>query len=412
MVTRVGLRGSLLVATGRAAIGIALLIVGFALARVDRIDDFGAIARGIAIAHILAQFTDGGALAALVARSGEPSTNALRWASRSTIGRQVAARSLPLALVAAGAALAFDVPPIAAAAVFVGVAWQRAAADVLRSDGRPVGFAIVSGLAPSVLWLLFAGLALVAGVSRSASLLLLLHAAASTITALAAATAIRRSNSGTSDGGDPATRADVIAALAGRGHFFVEGLLEAAVRNVDVVLIAAVVATEDAGRYALAARLVPVAMTPLAAVNGALARRFSDLWSTGGAPALSALAQKTARLTTPVPAAMLAVALVVALIGPDGDTTTVAAVAVALLAAATVSTATGSGGLLLGICRQEALSARMSAASIAVSILALLVFGAVWGVVAGAVGFAIGIAVQNIAQAAALRREANVVSHI
>ncbi len=414
--TAVRLRtGVAMVALSRAVNGGAVLLVGLTLGAAGQIGDFGVLARAIAIAHLAAQFTDAGGLAAFTARSADPMTERQRHNHRWWLTRRVAVRAGLLLPVTAAVASVVDVPPLPAIAVFGAVSAQRLAAELLRSDGATAAYAVVAGL-PSALWLAACLLVLVAGAAPSATSVTLLYAAlvaavgvAALLRILASGPALSADESGLDAGiGDRSEDA-----LSGRRALFVEGVLEAAVRNVDVILVTLVVGRDEAGLYAIASRLVAVAMTPLAAANGALAREYAQRWADGGAAAVSSLARPVARRITALPALMTVVAGVVALVlGHDGGLGTVALVATVLLASATVSTGAGSAGLLLGICRLESASARISAVAIAGSIVLLLALGWAGGLVPAALGFATGVAAQNIAQARHLRRHRAVVSHL
>lgn len=401
-----------MVALARAANGGAVLLVGFVLGATGQIGDFGVLARAIAIAHLAAQFTDAGGLAAFTARSADPMSPDRRAGCRRWLARRVGGSTIALAPVVAIVAWSVDVLPVPAVAVFVAVSIQRLAAELLRSDGRSAEYAITAGL-PSALWLVACLVVLVVGGEPSAASVTLLYAVlVAGVGSIALVTVL--GPRGTADAGaendaDP----DVDGLLAGRTPLFVEGLLEAAVRNIDVILVTLVVGRDEAGLYAIASRLVAVAMTPLAAANGALAREYAERWAAGGATALSALARSVARRITVFPALMaLAAAVVGVIVGDDGGLGTVARVAAVLLVAATVSTGAGSAGLLLGICRHELASATISAVAIAASIGLLLVFGSLGGLVPAAIGFAVGVAGQNLTQAGYLHRRLGVISHI
>lgn len=406
----VGLRtGTALVAAARAATGGALLLIGLVLGLSGRVGDFGVLVRAVAIAHLAVQFTDRGGLAAFTARSADPLSDELRRACRDWLTRSVVARTVLVAPVVIAATWFFDVPPVVGVAVFGALSLQRLAAELLRSDGRVVAYAVTGGLASSGLWLVAVAIVVAVGVEPTAIVVALLHAAANAVVgSLGLVTARGAGGVGDLLIDDPRPP----EVLAGRRPLFLEGLLEAAVRNADVVLVSVVVGREEAGLYAVASRLVAVAMTPLAAANGALAREYGERWARGGSAALSALARRVARRITGFPAAMTIGAGAVALWRPDdGGAGTVALVTTILLGAATVSTAAGSAGLLLGICRREVASARISAAAIATSVVLLLLLGGIGGLVPAALGFAVGVAAQNIGQAWYLRRSLGVVSH-
>ncbi len=414
--TAVRLRtGMAMVAVSRAVNGGALLLVGLTLGATGQIGDFGVLARAIAIAHLAAQFTDTGGLAAFTARSADPMTEQQRRGHRMWLTRRVAMRAAVLVPLTAAVASVVDVPPLPAVAVFGAVSAQRLAAELLRSDGRTAEYAVVAGL-PSALWLAACLIVLVAGAEPTATSVTLLYAAlvaAVGAGALLMVLADRPDRSVGEIGAGPEIDDRSGDVLAGRRALFVEGLLEAAVRNVDVILVTLVVGRDEAGLYAIASRLVAVAMTPLAAANGALAREYAERWAKGGAAAVSDLARPVARRITALPALMTVAAGAVALVlGHDGGLGTVALVAMVLLASATVSTGAGSAGLLLGICRRELASAKISALAIAASIVLLLVLGWTAGLVPAAIGFAVGVAGQNIAQALHLRRHLGVVSHL
>lgn len=400
-----------MVAVSRAVNGGAVLLIGLALGAAGQIGDFGVLARAIAIAHLAAQFTDGGGLAAFTARSADPMTVGQRVGCRVWLTRRVVLRAVLLTPLVAVLASLVAVPAVPAVSVLLAVSLQRLAAELLRSEGRTAGYAVTAGL-PSALWLGACLVVIVAGVEPSATAVTVLYAGmVAAVGAVALAVVL------VDDGADHSSRsgadADADATLQGRRALFVEGVLEAAVRNVDVILVTLVVGRDEAGIYAVASRLVAVAMTPLAAANGALAREYAERWSIGGAAALSGLARPVARRITVFPALMTAAAAGVAvLIGDDGGLGTVALVAMVLLSSATVSTGAGSAGLLLGICRRELASARISALAIATSIALLLVFGWAAGLVPAAAGFAIGVAGQNLAQARHLRRSLGVISHL
>ncbi len=407
--------GMAMVAAARAVNGGAILLVGLTLGAAGQIGDFGVLARAIAIAHLAAQFTDTGGLAAFTARSADPMTEQERRGHRMWLARRVAIRAALLAPVTAAVASVVDVPPLPAVAVFVAVSAQRLAAELLRSDGRTAEYAVVAGL-PSALWLTACLVVVIIEAEPTATALSLLYAGLVATVGAGALLLILASNrdgpAGQAGGGtEIGERSEVV--LAGRRALFVEGALEAAVRNVDVILVTLIVGRDEAGLYAIASRLVAVAMTPLAAANGALAREYAERWANGGAGAVSGLARPVARRITALPALMTLVAGSVALVlGHDGGLGTVAVVATVLLASATVSTGAGSAGLLLGICRRELASAKISALAIAASIVLLLVLGWTAGLVPAAIGFAVGVAGQNIAQALHLRRHLGVVSHL
>jgi len=408
-----------MVAVSRAVNGGAVLLVGLTLGAAGQIGDFGVLARAIAIAHLAAQFTDAGGLAAFTARSADPMTERQRRGHRMWLTRRVAMRAALLAPLIAAVASAVDVPLLPAVAVFGAVSAQRLAAELFRSDGRTAEYAVVAGL-PSALWLTACLIVLVVGTEPTASSVTVLYAAlVAAVGAGALLVVLAGGPAGSADGmeveiGDGAGIGDRSEdVLSGRQALFVEGVLEAAVRNVDVILVTLVVGRDEAGLYAIASRLVAVAMTPLAAANGALAREYAERWANGGAVALSGLARPVARRITVLPALMTLVAGIVALVlGHDGGLGTVALVAMVLLASATVSTGAGSAGLLLGICRRELASARISAVAIAASVILLLALGWAAGLVPAAIGFASGVAAQNIAQAFHLRRHVGVVSHL
>lgn len=416
----IGLRnGVAMVALSRAINGGAVLLVGLAFGAAGQIGDFGVLARAIAIAHLAAPLTDVGGLAAFTARSADPMSPDLRAGCRRWLSRRVALRAAALVPVVAVVAALVDVPPAPAVAVFVALSAQRLAAELLRSDGRIAAYAVTAGL-PSALWLAACLVVVVVGSAPSATGVTILYAVLVALVGTGVLVlvlgrpgrdAVGAAVAGPAGASELASAVD--AALAGRAGLFVEGMLEAAVRNVDVILVTLVVGRDEAGLYAIASRLVAVAMTPLAAANGALAREYAERWAAGGATGLSALARSVARRIVAVPVAMTVVAAIVAgVLGDDGAIGTVALVATVLLAAASVSTGAGSAGLLLGICRREVASAWISAVAIVGSVVFMLVVGLAAGLVPAAAGFAIGVAGQNIAQAWYLRRHLGVISHV
>lgn len=405
-----------LVAASRASVGGALLAVGLVLGYLGRVGDFGVLARALSIAHLTVQLTDTGGLAAMAARSGDPTwSEASRHSSYRRLVRRVGERTLLLVVPVAAVAALFDVPAIIGAAIFVGVSLQRLASELLRSDGRIERYALTAGVVPSSIWLVAIVAAALAGAEITTAVLGLSYAAALTVVAVVALQWLLATGRGlVANGAEPVPPpVSLPVSLPGQPGLFVEGALEAAVRNADVVLITLVATGHEAGLYALATKLVAVALTPLAAANGALVREYSERWSDGGGQGLSTLAQRVARRITPFPAALLAASIIVALVAADGtDPQTGASVAAVLLTGATVSTAAGSAGLLLGVCRREAASATISAVTIALSMILLLALGAVGGLIPAAIGFTIGVAVQNIWQSLYLRTRVGVRSHV
>lgn len=408
-----------LVGLARASHGGAVIAIGLVLSLDGRAGDFGVVARSIAAAHVLAQFTDTGGLAALVARSGDPEVAASRGVIGSDLVRRIGGRTVALIPVAAVAGSLFEVPPLASTMVFVGVTTQRAVGEWLRSQGRIERYAVVAGIGPSGLWLVAVGGLVVGGHTVGAPLVSVLYGVALVAVAGGSAgldLADRRPGGSAGDSTDGGMVTGGLARLPGQGPLFLEGLLEATVRNVDVLLIALVVGPGDAGLYALASRAVAVAMTPLAAVNGALAHEYSQRWATGGREAVSRLARPVTRRITVVPAVMLVGAAVGAGFSgpgdPGGALPRAAAVAAVLLAGAMVSTASGSAGLLLGICHRARESAIISLVSIGAGVVMLLGFGVVGGLLPAAAGFAAGVGLQNLWQTIQLRRSVGVVAHL
>ena len=175
--------------------------------------------------------------------------------------------------------------------------------------------------------------------------------------------------------------------------------LVAVITYTDTILIGVLLDTDQAGIYAVSARLAATVSMPMAFLSGALAPAVADLVAKKDFQTLQTHLRETARLGLylAIPVAIVVVFGSAFMLGIVGESYTAGTKAAYVLAAAQfINVLVGPAGLVLLMSGQHREAGRLFALTAALNILLNLMFIPLFGIVGAAVATALAIIFRNL----------------